>query len=188
VTVTEYQVRPSRKQVPPAQDLLEGLHRRGWKVEINLKGEGGSAWETLRFFRPGPPEEVECFLLHDAAKNLYTVSLPAMPANGAPALQYHVVMTLVDLLGGSVEEAGSGRTLTLAELDAWGARFHPLWSRLLKADPKHLGWALTAWAVAAAGLLYSAFGDPERRLAVLLLAGIPAFLAAVGLTFFSHRE
>jgi hypothetical protein len=186
--MSEYILRPNQKGLPPPQDLLDDLARRGWNVDLNLKGHADS-WEAIRFFRPGPPEEVECFLLHDPETHVFTLSLPALPAHGARELQYRVLESLLKRLGGIVEEVSNRkrRTLTQHELTVWGSKYRPFPLNLLQGDPGEVFWRLFPWAVAVAATLYSLFGPPEKRLPALVLAAL-ALLSSVGLLYHSLRD
>ncbi|GEM_PF-1304889 len=184
--MTEYLLRPSKKTPPLPQDLLDDLHKRGWQVELNLKAENG-VWEDIRFFRPGPPEEIECFLLHDPEALTYIVSLPAMPANGAQELQFHVLDILLNRLGGAVEDYETHRTLTQSELEAWARKYKSGLKGILSRPTHDLFWFLFPWVVSVGGILYSIFGNPVNRLPALLVT-IPALLSAIGMTFFAHKD
>ncbi len=184
--ITSYRLRPAQKRLPAPQELLAALEKRGWKVEFDLEGHA-NAWESARLFKPGPPEEIECFLLFDPPTFCFTVSLPAMPAHGGPELQFQAVDSLRALLGGVVEDASNGRVLDEKSLKAWAARFHHPFLRRIKSDPREAFWILFAWVVSLSGILFSIFGPEEKRLIALWVTA-PAFLSALGLTFVGHHD
>jgi hypothetical protein len=184
--IAKYRIRPAQKRLITPQEILEALEKRGWKVEFDLEGHA-SAWESARLFKPGPPEEIECFLLFDPPSFSYTVSLPAMPAHGGPELQFQTLDSLRAILGGTVEDASNTRVLEEKDLQAWASRFHHPILRHLKDNPKEAVWMLFAWAVTLIGVTVSLFGPEEKRLVALLVTA-PAFLSALGLTFAGHRD
>jgi hypothetical protein len=184
--MSEYILQPNQKQPPSPQDLLNDLSRKGWTVEMNLKGSP-EAWEAIRFFRPGPPEEVECFLMHDPETSFFTVSLPDMPAHGAPELQFRVLESLIDRLDGKVIDSSTHRALTKAEWNDWASRYNPLPLRLFQGSPRDVFWRLFPPAVTVAGITCSIYGPVDKRLPALGLAFL-ALLATAGLFFHSARD
>jgi hypothetical protein len=174
----EYVIYPSHKTTPTPEYLLSEIHRRGWDVELNVKG-GGRNWEGIRFFQEGPPE-IESYVLHDFKYNRFHVTVPETSPDGkAQDLQLHLVDVLLKTLGGDAENVETRKRFNAPEFAS-----HMLFRKrpLLPFELRTLGWPLFAWLTVGFGAGIALFGRPEMLVPALVITGL-AFLAALGLTF-----
>jgi len=170
----EYIVTPESTQLPPAPALLEDLHRRGFSVEIALKGTADQ-WEAVRFLDPGPPH-VECNLSRDANGRL-TITTPSDAPHEALDLQAHLVGLLLDELGGQADNTHTRERFNREEFARKLKHHHAP-----KGGMKELAWIAFSWAVVlAAAFLY--FSVPPHLKPVDLVVVFISFLSAAGFTY-----
>jgi hypothetical protein len=181
--MTDYQIKPFREGHPSPQTLADDLERAGWKVEMTVTGPP-DAWESLRFVRPAPPEEVECFVLFDRESGTYAVSLPATAGDGAHELQFRVVDALQKTTPCKVIDPTLGRGLTQAELRDWASRYRPF--DFLRGSRREVFWRFFPLLVAAVAVYVALHGPGDRRMIAWILAAL-SILAGLGLLWKSNR-
>jgi hypothetical protein len=175
----EYVVTPEAATPLPAPALLEGLHRRGFPVEIVIKG-AADQWESIRFTEPGP-KEVECSLIRDTASGRLTVTTASDATPEAVDLQAHLVGLLLDELGGQADNSYTRERFNAQEF-ARKLRHH----HAPRGGFREIAWLVFSWIVVALGVaLY--FSVPDHLKPVDLVVVIIAFLSAVGFTYTHFR-
>ncbi len=161
--MAEYILTPEKKNQPPALELMEELHRRGFPVEINLKGRDPK-WDAIRFFQPGPPE-IECFLSFDADNGSYSVAVSQDAPPSAADLQIFLVDALLQNLGGQVDNVNTRERFTPEEFGARLKRHHNPSERM-----KEWFWVAFSWAVSVLALgIYFVVAPHLRQLVALIL-------------------
>jgi hypothetical protein len=175
--MAEYVITPEIKALPSATGLMDALHKRGFPVEINLKGSD-LEWDAVRFYEPGPPE-IECFLSYDPGDGVYTVSAPndAVPET----------MELFHFLAGVLLQKVEGRADNPATRERYSAG---QFSAKLKKHKRSSGkskdifWLFFSWGVVVVGsLVFLLIGTDLRYPALVVL--FLSLLSAAGLTY-SH--
>lgn len=172
--MAETKITTLQKKIPAAPDLLNGLHQRGFSVEINLNGPPEN-WDTIRFFQEGATE-LECFLIRDEESGILSLSTPENSPARAQELLDHLCDLLLESTGGQATQGEKGAAMGLLAF----RKNHPA----LKV-PAHASsqwaWPAFAWALVAAGI--GAYFNLPDNLHVLSLAvtGL-ALLSAIGLT------
>ena len=176
--MAEYILTPDEKEAPPGTYLLEELHRRGFPVEIRLKGSDRQ-WESVRFFEPGPPE-IDCLLSRDE-QGLLRVSIPQDAPQEARDLQLYLAEAILEKTGGYADHSSTRERYTAQQLSA---KLRML--RRSDRGPRDLFWLIFAWAVVllGGGAVYS-LQAPLRYAALLVL--VVALLSAAGQTY-SHLK
>ena len=172
----EYVISPEKKEMPSGPFLMEEMHRRGFPLEINVKG-GADKWDAIRFYEPGPPE-IECFLSLDDENGRLNVSVSVDSPPHAFEMQMFLVELLLQQVGGQADNMTTRERLTLKEATAKIRSLHRG-----KAGPKDLVWIGFSWAVVALALLAYAFAPQSRGLVLVLLT--LSLASAAGLTY-SH--
>ena len=177
--MAEFLLTPETKNQPAGTRLMEELHRRGYPVEITLKGPD-QAWQTVRFYEQGPPE-VECLLDFDSPNGTYKISVSRDASHPSADLQLHLVGALLQELGGRVDNLSTQERFTPSQFAA---------KLRTQGNPRRgageLLWIGFAWAVAAGSFLALVMGPgPSRPIIGLVLAF--ASLSAAGLTYFHFK-
>jgi len=169
--MAEYVLTPEKNEQPSGLQLLEELHRRGFPVEIHVKGEDRK-WEAIRFSEPGPPE-VECILSYDAEAGLYTAFVSQDAPPSAVELQVFLVDSLLRELGGRADNTNTRERFT-PEQFAEKIRHH-------HGPARKLGdylWIGFSWLVVLlASLMYFIIAPNLQHLVLVIL--FLAFLSAV---------
>ncbi len=161
--MAEYILSPEKKERPSGLELMDELHRRGFSVEINLKGRDPE-WDAIRFYQPGPPE-IECFLSFDPGNGSYAVAVSQDAPPSAADLQIFLVDTLLQNLGGRVDNIETRERFTPEEFAAKLKRHHNPSNR-----KKEWFWVVFSWAVAVLALgIYFGVAPPLRQLVALIL-------------------
>ena len=158
--MADYLLTPEKGEQPSGLQLLEELHRRGFPVEIKVKGDS-TQWESIRFSQEGPPL-VECSLSFDEGQGRYTVAIPHDSPLAAGELQMFLVDVLLKALGGQVDNLQTRERLTRAQ---FAAKLRHLHSRSGKA--KDMIWLFFAWGVAILSLVIFFLITPGVRYLVL---------------------
>jgi hypothetical protein len=174
--MAEYILTPDQKEAPSGTFLLEELHRRGFPVEISLKGPDDH-WESVRFHEPGPPP-VECLLSRDP-QGTYRVSIFHDSPLEALELQLYLVEAILQKTGGTADNSSTRERYTVKQLTAKLRNFHRT-----DRKTKDLFWLGFAWAVVVMGVAASFSLRPPLRSAAFLVLAV-AFLSAAGQTY-SH--
>jgi hypothetical protein len=175
--MAEYVLTPESQTQPLGTRLMEELHRRGFPVEINLKGTD-EGWESIRFYEAGPPE-LECQLAYDEEAGRYKISVSRDASPQAHDLQLILVDSLLQTLGGQVDNTSTLERFTPAQFAA-----------KLKAPHSPMGktkdwiWIGFSWSVVVAGFIALFAGSGQSRMMVGLVLAF-ASLSAIGLTY-SH--
>lgn len=170
--MAEYVLTPEKKEQPSGIELLEELHRRGYPVEIHVKGQHPQ-WEAIRFFLANP-SEAECLLSFDPADGLYRLSVTPDSPPAAAELQAFLLDTLLQDLGGRADNLQTRERFTPVEFAQKLKHLH---------DPgrktRDLFWVAFSWAVAMLSLLiYFVISPGVRHLAlgILVLSTLSAAL------------
>lgn len=175
--MAEYVVTPHQKNLPSGPSLLEELHRRGYPVEINLKG-AAEKWELIRFFDPGPPE-MECLVTYDATHGRFNVSVHADAPPQATELQMNLVDLLLKELGGQTDNSTTRERYSAKQFAAYLQKLHGT-----SGKAKDMIWLAFSWGVVFLGtLLY--FSLPPSMKPVDVVVVFLSLLSAGGLTY-SH--
>jgi len=172
----EYVITPEKKDLPSGPFLMEEMHRRGFPLEINVKG-GAEKWDAIRFYEPGPPE-VECFLSLDDDNGRLNVSVSVDSPPHAFDMQMILVELLLQEVGGQVDNLTTRERLTLKEVSAKIRSHHRS-----KAGPMDFIWIGFSWAVVVLAMLAYVF-EPQARGLILVLLFF-SLVSAGGLTY-SH--
>jgi hypothetical protein len=178
--MAEYVLTPESKLQPAGTRLMEELHRRGFPVEINLTGQD-QGWAAIRFYEAGPPE-VECFLAYEPETGRYKISVSPEASLPTYELQLLLVDSLLQILGGYVDNATTSERFTPGQFTAK--------LKSLRNPPgklKDLVWILFAWAVAALGLFALLFAPALARSLVMVVL-LFSTLSASGLTYFHFKN
>lgn len=175
--MAEYILTPEKTEQPSGLELMEELHRRGFPVEIHLTGQD-KQWEAIRFTEPGPPE-VECLLSYGSEGYIISISQDAPPS--ASDLQTSLVETLLQDLGGQVDNVNTRERFTPEEFTA------KLKHQQDSAAPaKERFWIVFSWAVVVMALgIYFVISPDKRDLVVVIL--VLSFLSAA-LQTYSHAK
>jgi hypothetical protein len=174
--MAEYIITPENTSLPTGPYLMEELHRRGFPVEITLKGEADD-WRSIVFFEEGPPE-VKCTLSHDAKSGLFTISTTSRASLQSQDLQLFLVELLLQEVGGQADNTETRERYNQKQLSLKIKRLHGLTTG---AD---IFWLCFSWAIVLFAVLMYFSVDPNLRsmgLVVLVLSS----LGAIGLTI-SH--
>ncbi len=175
--MAEYVLTPEKKDQPQGTQLMEDLHRRGFPVEINLKGPD-QGWDSIRFYEAGPPE-VECLLAYDREKGRYKISVSRDASAQTHELQLFLVDSLLRELGGQVDNTSTLERFTPSQ---FSVKLRTLHNPMRKM--KDLVWIGFSWAVVVAGLM-AFFSKSGQSRGVVGLVLVFALISAVGLTY-SH--
>lgn len=171
--MAEYILTPAQKEVPEASYLLDEMHRRGFAVEINIKGTA-KEWDAIRFSLAGPPE-IECFLSREGNGSFDLSTAQDAPAE-ASELQLNLADLLLSRLGGQLDNTATRERFTPASFTAKLKSLHG------PAHPKgEWAWIVFSWAIVAAGLLVLLFSSQGRGLAAAITA--LSLVSAGGLTY-----
>src|SRR5579863_6303391 len=108
-----YVISPEQKELPTGPHLMDELHRRGFPVEINVKGSAQS-WNEVRFYEPGPPE-LECLLSFNEKDGNLKVSVSNDAPLEARELQIFLVDLLLKELGGQADNTDTRERFTPEE-------------------------------------------------------------------------
>jgi len=171
--MAEYVVTPVKKELPEGPYLMDELHRRGFPVEINLKGTAQN-WDAIRFYEPGPPE-IECFLSREENEGKFNVSLAADSPSEASELQLNLIDILLSGLGGQADNSATRERFGPGEFSAF------LKSR--RGNSRELFWIGFSWLVVAAGISLWIFSPATRVIAPAVV--FLSLISAAGLTY-SH--
>jgi len=178
--MAEYVLTPESKTQPAGTQLMEELHRRGFPVEITLKGPD-QGWESIRFYEAGPPE-IECFLSYDPGNGRYKVSVPRDASPETIELQLSLLDDLLQDLGGQADDTATLERFTPAQFKAKLRSLH---------EPAHkkgdLVWIGFSWAVVLASGLALFMGSSQSHMMVGLVLAF-ALLSAGGLTYFHFKH
>ncbi len=177
--MADYVFTPDEKTRPAGTRLMEDLHRRGFPVEINLTGPDRE-WESIRFYEAGPPE-LECLLTYDPEGGRYKISVSRDASPRSHELQLFLVDSLLQELGGQVDNKSTLERFTPSQFTAKLKAIHNPVGRV-----KDLVWIGFSWAVVAAGLTALFAGSRQSREMVVLVI-IFASISALGLTY-SHLK
>lgn len=172
--MSDYLITPENRDQPAGTRLMEELHRKGYPVEITLKGPD-SAWESVRFIEHDA-QGSECVVSLDP-KGVYRVSISPDAPLSARELQLYVVETLLKEVGGVADHSTTRESLNLQQFS-------------LKLKTHHAGdrkasdwvWVGFAWAVALGAFFAFARTEGPNRWTVLVVA-VFASLSALGLTY-----
>lgn len=178
--MAEYILSPESRQQPSAFQLIEELHRRGYPVEIHLKGQDHQ-WESIQFSEPGSPE-ASCSLSFNSNTGRYTVSIPSNALAQAGDLQLSLVDSLLQTLGGHVDNTGTLERYTPEQFKARLRKFH-------SSSENHwdLLWIIFAWLVVVGGIVvYFSILDNRRYMVMVIIA--LSFLSAAGLTYSHFKD
>ncbi|HUO57496.1 MAG TPA: hypothetical protein VMV05_04900 [bacterium] len=170
----EYAIKPEKVEAPTATHLSEEMHRRGFAVEMNIKGSPDQ-WEAIRFSEPGPPE-VECFLSYSDKRDALNVSVSVDSPPQAAELQMVLVDLLLSELGGQVDNLKTRERYTAQEFSEKLKHLHGA-----KPGPKDLVWIVFSWAVVLLAVLILVLKPQTRGLAAMLL--LASLASAGGLTY-----
>lgn len=177
--MAEYVITPEKNAQPAGTRLLDELHRRGFPVEITLKGPD-NGWENIRFFEAGPPP-AECQVAFDAPSGTYKVTISRDASPASLELQLFLVETLLREVGGVADHAVTRERLNLGQLTE-KLRAH-------RSDERKASdwlWVAFAWLVAAGALVgFWRMPGPNRWTVLVVL--LFAALSACGLTY-SHLK
>ena len=173
-----YVISPDQNSLPEGPYLMEQLHRRGFPVEINVKGPAQS-WNEIRFYEPGPPE-LECFLSVNEKNGSLNVSVSNDSPLEARELQIFLVDLLLQELGGQADNTDTRERFTSKEF-AEKIKHH--FGSTHKT--KDLLWIVFSWAVFAAGIAIYFFAPQFHGLVSIVL--VLSLLSAAGLTY-SHYK
>ena len=175
----EYTIKPEKVDLPTATYLREEMHRRGFPVEINVKGSPDQ-WEAIRFSDPGPPE-VECFLSYSDKRDSLNVSVSVDAPHQAAELQMVLVDLLLQELGGQADNLKTRERYTAQEFSEKLKHLHET-----KPGPRDLIWIGFSWAVVLLALLILILKPQTRGLAAMLL--LASLASAGGLTYAHYRS
>lgn len=170
--MAEYVLTPDKKERPSGIELLEELHRRGYPVEIHVKGQHPE-WEAIRFTL-AQPAGAECLLSFEPADGLYRLSVAPDSPPAAAELQAFLLDTLLQGLGGQADNLQTRERFTPGE---FAQRLKHLHDPGRKA--RDLFWLAFSWAVVALSLLiYFVISPGVRHLAlgILVLSTVSAAL------------
>ncbi|HVZ80680.1 MAG TPA: hypothetical protein VHE12_07760 [bacterium] len=178
--MSDYLITPESQERPVATRLMEELHRKGFPVEITLKGPD-SGWESIRFTEHDGSNG-ECVLSLDPGAKVYRVSISPDAPLSARELQLYVVETLLREVGGFADHGTTRERLNLQQFSLKLQAHH-------SGDRKASDWAWVAfaWLVALGALVaFLRVEGPNRWtiLVVLVFAG----LSACGLTYLQLRR
>jgi hypothetical protein len=171
----EYVLTPEKKELPSGPALMEELHRRGFPVEITLKGPANE-WESVRFFEPGPPE-VECLLSFNPKNGSFTVTTPTTAPHEATEMQLFLVDILLKDLGGMADNTGTRERYSAKQFAAKVRSLHGV-----SRGTQDLVWIAFSWIVTLLGVLAFFLMDPQVRHMALIIAGL-SLLSAAGQTY-----
>ena len=155
---------------------MDELHRRGFPVEINIKGSADN-WDAIRFYEPGPPE-IECFLSYSEEDNFYNISVSTDSPHQAMELQMFLVDLLLQKLGGQADNTATRERFTPEQFAAKLKAHHGS-----SSDKKEIFWIGFSWIVVVLGVLIYFFSPQSRSLAPFIV--VFSLLSAGGLTY-SH--
>ncbi len=175
--MAEYVLTPESKDQPLGTQLMEELHRRGFPVEINLKGPD-QGWESILFYEAGPPE-LECQLICEPETGCYNISVSRDASPQTQELQLFLVDALLQKLGGRVDNRSTLERFTPSQFTAKLKSPHSP-----RGETKDLVWIGFSWCVVVAGLIALFVGSDPSRLTIGFILAF-AFVSAVGLTY-SH--
>ena len=175
----DYVITPETNDPPAGTRLMEELHRKGFPVEITLKGPDGS-WDSIKFFEEG--REAECVLSRLGDSNNYKVSVSRDASHASLDLQLHLVEAMLREVGGVTDHAVTRERLDLKQFS-------------LKLQAHHSGdrkatdwvWVAFAWAVALGALFaFTQVAGPNRW--TVLVIALFASLSAIGLTYLQLKR
>jgi hypothetical protein len=175
--MAEYILSPESRQQPSAFQLIEELHRRGYPVEIHLNGEDHK-WESIQFSEAGSPDTT-CSLTFNSTTGRYTISIASNALAQAGDLQLSLVDSLLQSVGGHVDNTGTLERYTPEQFKAKLRRSNPSAGR-----GWDLFWVFFAWAVVIGGLVVYFSIEDNRRYMVMMIIALSS-LSAAGLTY-SH--
>jgi hypothetical protein len=178
--MAEYLLTPEKKKPPAGTWLMDELHRRGFPVEIHLKGEDRD-WETIRFCEEGPPE-AECLLAVEGPSGRYRISVSRDASLRAQNLQMFLVDTLLGEVGGQVNNSDTLERFTPGQFNVKLKTIH---NPMGKAND--LVWIGFSWAVVAVGFIALFVGPSHSRLIVAFVLAFSS-LSAAGLTYFHFKH
>jgi hypothetical protein len=178
--MAEYVLTPEKNEQPSGLHMLEELHRRGFPVEIHVKGEDRK-WETIRFSEAGPPE-VDCILSYDAESGLYTIFVSPDAPSPAVELQVFVVDALLQELGGRVDNTNTRERFT-PEQFAEKIRHHHSPDRK-RGD---YFWMIFSWVVVVLALIMFFIIVPNLQHLVLVILFL-SFVSALLQTYFHFKS
>src|ERR1019366_42146 len=138
-------ISPDKENLPEGPHLMDQLHRRGFPVEINVKGTAKS-WNEIRFYEPGPPE-LECLLSFNEKNGNLKVSVSNDASLEARDLQIYLVDLLLKELGGQADNTDTRERYTPKEF-AEKLKRHYSSTR----NSHDLLWIVFSWAVVVAGI------------------------------------
>jgi hypothetical protein len=176
--VSDYLITPETRDQPAGTELLEELHRKGFPVEITLKGPD-NAWESVRFV-DHDAQDSEGTLSWDG--KVYRVSIPPDASFSSRELQLYLVETLLQKVGGVADHGATRERLNLQQFS-------------LKLKAHHAGdrkasewvWVGFAWAIAlGACFAFTQVAGPNRW--TVLIVAVFASLAALGLTYLQLKH
>jgi len=175
----EYIIKPGKKELPAGPYLLDELHRRGFPVEINIKGPADH-WDAIRFYEPGPPE-IECFLSFEEEEGVYNVSVPTDSPHQAVDLQMFLVDLLLKDLGGQADNTATRERFTPQQFSVKLKDHHAS-----TGGSKDLFWIVFSWLVVSLGILVFFFSPQSRSLVPFII--LFSLLSAVGLTYAHFKK
>jgi hypothetical protein len=175
--MAEYIVTPDKKDLPSGPSLLEELHRRGYPVEINVKGTA-EKWEMIRFFDPGPPE-MECLITHDAPNGRFSVSVSTDAPPQATELQMNLVDIMLRQLGGQTDNSTTRERYSAKQFTTHLKKLHGTSDKA-----KDIVWLGFSWGIVVLGILLY-FSLPPSMKPVDVVVVFLSLLSAGGLTY-SH--
>ncbi|HJT24130.1 MAG TPA: hypothetical protein VJ873_06105 [bacterium] len=177
--MAEYLLTPEKNQQPSAFELMEELHRRSVPVEIHLKGQD-KEWESIRFFESGPPE-IECYLFFDGEKGTYSTTVSQDAPRAAVELQVYLVDTLLQTLGGQVDNLNTRERFTPQQFALKVKHHHDP-----SAEKKELVWIAFSWGVVLLALMVY-FMVPSHLQQLVIVILVLSFLSAA-LQTYSHFQ
>lgn len=172
--MAEYIITPEKNFLPPAPRLMEELHRRGFPVEITLKGTA-EEWQSVAFFEEGPPE-VQCALTCDPQDGRFVVATASNASPQSLDLQLFLVELLLQEVGGQADNSETRERYDKKQMSNKIKRLHGL------STGADIFWIVFAWVIVLLGVLLYFSIDPGLRTMNLVILVISA-LGAVGLTY-----
>ncbi len=171
-------ISPDKKSLPEGPRLMDHLHRRGFPVEINVKGTAQS-WNEIRFYEAGPPE-LECLLSFNEKNGTLKVSVSNDASLEARDLQMFLVDLLLKELGGQVDNTDTRERYTPKE---FAEKLKKQYGSTRNAND--LLWIVFSWTVVVAGVAIFVLSPQFHGLVSIVV--VLSLLSAAGLTY-SHYK
>ena len=176
--MSDYLITPETRDQPAGTQLLEELHRKGFPVEITLKGPD-TTWESIRFTEHDAKDS-ECILSFDGGT--YRISIPPDASFSSRELQLYLVQTLLQEVGGVADHGTTRERLNLEQFNLKLKSHHA-------DDHKASEWVWIgfAWAIAlGAFFAFTQVAGPNRW--TVLIVAVFASLSALGLTYLQLKH